>query len=188
MKNFKNYQDLCFYTIEENLKIAKYCLTTAKRENTNSCYGMSALILLASSIDAIGTFYRNGDNVFTPVTVKQIKAKKLGSVWRHFECYYDKFLCDKCDKPEFTVQFYQFARCLGIHNGTLNPSIRITMNLNKKGKIIEKLRTNTHIFLKDLYDSVVSSFAILKKECKQQIELEVYAPTTGGCQSNSSKK
>jgi hypothetical protein len=181
MKNIKNYQDLTFYTIEENLRIAKYCLETPKKANTNSCYGMSALILLASTIDAIGMFYRNGDNTFAPIEVKHVKSKQLGSVKGHFEFFYDKFLSNNCDKNSFTVQFYQYARCLGIHNGTLNPSIRITMNRHKNGKVIEQSRVNYHIYLIDLFDNVQLAFQTLKRESKVTIEPEVLGPTTGGC-------
>lgn len=180
MKNFKNYQDLTFFTIEENLKMAKHCLNTPKRINTNSCFGMSALILLSSTIDAIGMFYRNGDGKFAPIVLKEVKAQQLGHVKDHFEYFYDKFLSNNCEKKEFLVQFYQFARCLGIHNGTLNPSIRITMNRNKKGKVLEKRRVNYFIFLLDLYDNVKDAYKVLKKESCACIELEKPGPTTGG--------
>ena len=184
MRNFSNYQDLTIFSISENLKIAKYCLETPKKINTNSCYGMPALILLASVIDAIGMFYRNGDGKFSPITVKQVKAKQLGSVKSHFEYYYDKFLINNCEKKEFIVQFYEYARCLGIHNGTLNPSIRITVKRNKKGLILEKRRVNYFIFLADLFDNVKDAFEKLKKESSACIEQEIPELTTGGT-SNS---
>lgn len=162
------------------MKIAKHCLDTPKKINTNSCFGMPALILLLSTIDAIGMFYRNGYSNFAPIAVKQVKAKQLGSINSHFEYYYDKLLSNNCDKNEFLVQFYQFARCLGIHNGTLNPSIRITMNRNKKEKILEYRRVNYFIFLADLYDSVQNAYKLLKIESHTCIEIETPGPSTGG--------
>lgn len=180
MKNIKNYQDLTFFTIEENLKIIKHCLETPKRINTKSCFGMSALILLASTIDAIGMFYRNGDGKFAKIDVKHIKAQQLGSANSHFKYYHAKFLSNNCDKKAFLVQFYHFARCLGIHNGTLNPSIRITMNRNKKGKVLEQRRVNYFIYIVDLFDNVNDAYKTLKTESRVCIEQEVLGPTTGG--------
>lgn len=184
MKNFNHYQNLTFYTIEENLEIIRYCLNTPKKADTNSCYGMTALILLASTIDAIGTFYRNGDGNFKEMTIKTIKARDLGGVKNHFECFYDKFLQGKCLKTAFLKEFYQYARCLGIHNGTLHPEVRVTMNKNDKGRVIEKKHSNTFIYLNELYSCVKAAYEVMKKASLTSLEVERVGPTTGGTITN----
>lgn len=186
MKNFNHYQDLTFYTIEENLEIIYYCLNTPKKADTKSCYGMTALILLASTIDAIGTFYRKGDGNFQGLTIKTIKARDLGGVKSHFEYFYDKFLQGKCVKTVFLKEFYQYARCLGIHNGTLHPDVRVTMNKNDKGLVIEKKHSNTFIYLNELYSCVKAAYDLVKKASSTPLTLERVGPTTGGTTTNKS--
>lgn len=181
MKNFNNYQDFAIFTIRENLHIAKYCIDTPKRQNTNSCYGMSALILLSSVIDTIGMFYcRNGN--FTSITKQDVANNTLGKTQQHFDKFYDKFLTNHCDKNVFMDKFYHLARCRATHNNVLGDKIRITINALKKDVVFMEKRNVFHINLNALYEIVNNAFKTLLRESKSQVFLneEQFSPTTGG--------
>lgn len=125
-----NKLDLQRFTMREYLDTAKVCIDTPKQENTNSCYGMSALVLLTSVINTIGLFYWEWQN-----------KGKSGKVEEHFEAFYNKFLVGTLnDMSDFKNYFYKFARCYAVHGSSLH----------KKTKII--FGTGTPIFIKEASD------------------------------------
>ena len=185
MKSFKDYNEFAAYTMDENLRAAKLCLTTPKAKNTNSCYGMSAIILLSSVIDALGMFYRNGNNA-TNITETEVKNNKLGKVSTHFKAFYDKFLVGVCEEHFFMGEFYDFVRCRATHNNILGPKVNITINNSSNGKVFEKKHTkaSTYVYLNELYDIVKKAYDVFIIEQKLVL-CETLQPTTGStiCQS-----
>ena len=181
MRLFEDYQQFAFCTIKENLAIARYCIDTPKKVNTNTCYGMPAIVLLASTIDIIGTFYRTGS--YSSVSKHNVQAdNELGSARSHFEQYHSKFLSNPnvCDRDLFLDSFYRLSRCRATHNGVLGPKVVITINKSKNGRFIIKKRELTHIFLNELYNIVLHSFKVLLSESKEIIKQENLGPSTGG--------
>lgn len=179
MKSFKDYNEFAAYTMYENLRAAKLCLTTPKAKNTNSCYGMSAIILLSSVIDALGMFYRNG-NIATKITETDVKNNKLGKVCTHFKAFYDKFLVGVCDGNFFMGEFYDFVRCRATHNNILGPKVNITINKSSNGKVFEKKhrRASTYVYLNELYKIVKDAYDVFISEQKIVLS-ETPQPTTG---------
>jgi len=179
MKNFKDYNDFAAYTIAENLRAIQLCLTTPKVKNSNSCYGMSVVILLSSVIDTLGMFYRNGNRV-EKITETDVKNNKLGKVSAHFKAFYDKFLVNVCDEHFFMGEFYEFARCRATHNNVLGPKLKITINKSSNGKVFEKKhrRASTYVYLNELYKIVKDAYDVFISEQKIVLS-ETPQPTTG---------
>ena len=48
---------LALESIEENLQLADYAIKNRKDGENPGCYGVSAVILLSSILDSIGTFF-----------------------------------------------------------------------------------------------------------------------------------
>ena len=186
MRNFKDYVEFAFRSIEESIKIAKYSISTLKEENTDSCYGMAAIILLASSIDAIGTFYQSGS--FKPILEKDIVSNNLGAVKDHFTAFYNKFLAPHYDCGDFMGSFYTFTRCRSVHNAVLGPRVHIKKCINKKGKFMVTRMYNgkkhSYIYLNELYKVVSDAYQIALKESSRKLLPEIFAPSTGGTIDN----
>ena len=180
MKNFNDYNDFAAYTMDENLKAAKLCLKTPKIKTSNSCYGMSAVILLSSVIDTLGMFYRNG-NIATKIAGTDVKNNKLGKVSTHFKAFYDKFLVGVCEEHFFMGEFYDFVRCRATHNNILGPKVNITINKSSNGKVFEKKhkQASTYVYLNELYDLVKKAYDVFITEQKLVL-CETPQPTTGG--------
>lgn len=161
MSTFNNYRDFAFTTIRENLIIAKYCLTTTKKEGETGCYGMPALLLLSSIIDIIGTFYRNGK--YEDISIVEVSSNKcLGPTSHHFNEYRKKFVGNLCSKQDFLKYIYEYSRCKAVHNGLLYPNVFISCSKSKV--IMRTVDNNTYVFLQALYDLVEKSFGIMIKE------------------------
>lgn len=87
MEQITDFNEFAFLTIEENLKIAEYAMSKPKSPDSDSCYGMSAFVLMSSVIDIIGTFYRKGH--FEYITSEAVKeTDKLGTCKDHFKYFF----------------------------------------------------------------------------------------------------
>lgn len=188
MAKFNDYQEFAFHSVEEYLQMARLCMSIPKKTDaTNSnCYGMAALVLIASTIDTIGTFYRDGAQ-FKTITEADVtnKAKSnkppLGSGQCHFEEFYKKYIGTKSGitKDDFIDRFFKYARCRANHNSVLGPDVEITMKSSDKNDIFTYDGTTLIIHLKDLLDSVQIAFEQTKKDAGCSVSTFVEGPDTG---------
>ncbi|MDO4951135.1 MAG: hypothetical protein Q4E49_03630 [Bacteroidales bacterium] len=177
MAIFDNYTEFASSTIEENLAVAKYSIETPKGNN-NSCYGMPALILLASCIDTMGTLYDKKGN-FGELT-KDVVIDRRGKTREHYENFYHKFI-DKqqYNKEIFIKDFYELCRCKATHNGVLGMDIFITKNGNDNSLFVSEDNI-VKIHLPALYDLVKEAYAQMKKDANLSTnEKEEQEPETG---------
>lgn len=109
--------------MQENIELAEHAIKTPRKEGSDSCYGNSAVILLASVLDAIGAYYCHKDNngSFTSYDLKPIHIER-GKVKCHFSEVYNLFIkdlknnCGYTDEQCFVDDFYQNFRCGLTHN------------------------------------------------------------------------
>ena len=142
-----NNLDLQRFTMREYLDTAKACIDTPKQENTNSCYGMSALVLLTSVINTIGLFYWE----------KQNKGGD-GKVSEHFGEFYNKFLVGTLnDVADFKKYFYEFARCCAVHGSNLHKKTKITFG-TEAPLFIKEASDKYCINLSELYLKVEGAY------------------------------
>lgn len=87
----KTYNSLSITTICEYLEAARICINTRKYDG--GVYGMAALVLLTSSIDAMGSYYKKdksgvGGYCFdNKANMERVSTK----VKNHFEAVYSVF-------------------------------------------------------------------------------------------------
>lgn len=165
-------------TIEENLTIIEYCLNNRKKEGVESCYGMSAVILMSSVIDTIGTFYRN-NNSYTPITQEDIDMESLGSGRKHFNIYWNKFLKSSCRKKDFIDIFYKNVRCKSVHNGIINRDTFISKSEEQSTKVLVIKNKTAIIFLRELFNVIKKSYETLKQDITVDNVLGNPDPSTG---------
>lgn len=183
MALFDNYQDFAFHSMHESLEMAEMCLRTEKKEGSDAYYGMAAFILIASVMDTIGTFYRNGS--FQGMTKKDVKEKKggkkslLGGTNKHFERYYELFLSGTIKKTPFMDVFYPYARCRATHNSVLGPNIEITTDSTPNKEIFSCPNGVLVVHLRELLDSVKQAHQVALKDWNQSLALEQYRSLTG---------
>lgn len=182
MAIFNSNQDFAISTIEENLKIADYCIRNPKEDKTDCCYGMPALILLSSAIDIIGTFYYS--NAFTT---------DLGSTIKHFEEFYDRFMEGKagqqpniCDRGLFIDKFYKLGRCKATHNGVLGAKFIITTNNNASNTCIWEDHDSVWVQLHQLHNLIDSAFQTMKSNLGTTSQVEQLLDNTGFTSCNIS--
>lgn len=191
MALFDNYQDFAFRSMQESLEIAEMCLKTEKKEGSDACYGMAAFILIASVMDTIGTFYRNGS--FQGMTIKDVKEKKggkkslLGGTNKHFERYYERFLSGTIKKTPFMDVFYPYARCRATHNSVLGPKIEITTDSTPNKKIFSRQNGVLVVHLWELLDSVKQAHQVALKDLNRPVASEQYGSLTGSPETNISQ-
>ena len=179
MKNFKNYQEFALFTIRENLYIAKHCLNTPKRKNTNSCYGMSALILLSSVIDTIGSFYKEDrDTIIIKQNITYSNSERTST---HFKMFYKNFLRNVCEENLFMTNFYSLARCRAIHNSTLGAKLRITINKLCDNTLFLEKKGRHYLNIQVLYDITNNALEKLNDDLSVDVtnQNERPGPTTG---------
>lgn len=120
MARRSNPTDIAFDSIKENLEVCEYCLQNHK--------GMPAFTLLLTSIDAIGTFYREG-GVFNaiPQEVGKLQSdQKEGP--SHMNAFKKRFGEQVKDIPDsfFNKNFYGDVRSKVIHNCLMRKDYLIT--------------------------------------------------------------
>lgn len=177
MKQITDFNEFAFLTIEENLKIAEYAMSKPKSPDSDSCYGMSAFVLMASVIDIIGTFYCSGH--FEYITPEAVRSKHgLGRCSEHFNCFFKRFIPGKYSKKEKRI-FYEYARCKATHNGVLGVNVLITILDSPDGCFFKYADGVSTIYLKHLYSVVSHSYEAMKKESKDVTSPVLLGPTTG---------
>ena len=188
MALFSNYQDFAFRSMQESLEMAEMCLKTEKKEGSGAYYGMAAFILIASVMDTIGTFYRNGS--FQAMTIKDVMEKKggknslLGGTNKHFERYYELFLSGTIKKTPFMGVFYPYARCRATHNSVLGPKIEITTDSTPNKKIFSRQNGVLVVHLWELLDSVKQAHQVALKDLNRPVASEQYGSLTSSTETN----
>ena len=84
MAQYNDINQFIYATIQEYIDSAKLCIDALKGGSANDCYGMSALVLLTSAIDAMGTYFRNSSYNLLPNDSKDWK-QELGVAKNHYE-------------------------------------------------------------------------------------------------------
>lgn len=159
MAIYKNVNELAYATIQENLDAAQHCIYCLKKED-GGCYGMSALILLTSVIDAMGSFYEQGS--FTPFPDKgsDLDNRLKDKVRQHFEDmymkYYNKYFSSKKD---FTDILYHKYRCNPVHNNLLNYDYLIATANDADKNVLGKEDSKTILYIDRLYEATKVIFS-----------------------------
>ena len=123
-----SFISLSLTTIQEYLDAAKMCIENQKQDN--GIYGMAALVLLCSAIDAIGSYYKkepDGSYKFdSQVDLENLKY----SVENHFRAVYKEFFSknnfpemSNLDENSFIATVYTEDRNKATHNAVVNNTI-----------------------------------------------------------------
>ena len=163
MAIYNDYIRFALDTIEENLIVIEHCLSTRKNKEVDNCYGMSAVILMSSVIDTIGTFYRN-NNTYKPITQEDLDNNSLGRGKKHFKVYWERFLEGRCEKDDFMIFFYENIRCKSVHNGIINRDTFISKSNKQDSKILVIENKTAIIFLRELFNVIKKSYETLKQD------------------------
>lgn len=161
MAIFNNINDLAYDTILENLGAAEQCIYKLRKAD-GGCYGMSALILLMSVIDSMGTFYENGVFTLLPENNADLKkrVKQPGAVTDHFEAMYDHYYKDYIsEKEDFMDVLYRKYRCNPIHNNVLQYDYFLSIADDSKKSVIGKDGTKTTVYVDKLYEVTKEVFS-----------------------------
>lgn len=168
MAYFDDYNEFAFRSIEESLIMAEKCIKSPKGKVVDSCHGMAAIILIASVMDTIGTFYRKGyfQKISENDVINDNNGSHLGSVIQHFKQYHKRYLSPKkvISKTKFMKKFYPYARCRATHNSVLGPDVELTLASAKNGAIFSHEQNKLNIHLNELLNSVQAAFEEMKKD------------------------
>jgi len=151
----KNLDQLAMDAINENFELAEYAIKTPRKEGTDSCYGNSALLLLSSVLDAIGSYYieiKKGDKASFVSFENEPNFEKRKGGGVHFENVYDIFISNRKDNCGYTSRdmfkkdFYENFRCGVTHNAVFSEG-KITLHNNTDS-------SSKTLNIKDLLDMV----------------------------------
>ena len=193
MALFNNYQEFAFCSIDEYIKMAKVCMSIPKEDKgSGTCYGMAALVLIASAMDAIGTFYRTKS--FKTITEDDVEDTqkganaKLGFVKEHFREYHKRYMPDATiSEDDFIDKFYTFARCRATHNSVLGPKVRITTDATDSKEIFTEDNVIFYVHLQELLSSVEVAFEQTKREGGNILSVVLDCSDTGKTSSDSTE-
>lgn len=191
----------------ENLAMADYAITHKKSDDDNAgCYGVSAMILLTSILDSIGTFYClddaansiNRSSSFNYVfklynnNIRNDWYHYVGNTRCHFEQVYKQFsdiIKNKgiLDKDTFVDILYKVFRCGLVHNAVTNAGFLLSNASDKR--VLEKTSGGTFIlyvpqFL-DMVKQILETFRqqhekeILQEAETQNIDIDIPISVTG---------
>lgn len=160
-----------------------------EEKDSGACYGMASLVLIASAMDAIGTFYRTGS--FKTITEDDVEDTqrgpnaKLGLVKEHFSEYYKRYMLDaNISESDFIDKFYIFARCRATHNSVLGPKVRITTDSTDSKEIFTEEDTILYVHLKELLSSVEAAFEQTKRDAGNTNSVVLNCSGTGSTTSD----
>lgn len=165
MAMHNDINNLVYDTIEEYLQAARVCITSNKSDS--GCYGMAALVLLASAIDAMGTYYRSGGTYsFLPNTSSDWK-KELGAVINHYQNIYNAYFVNKQafkDLNEFKTIFYEEYRCHAVHNAMITQSNVLSVAGDTGKPVITDSNGIRYLYIDRLYHVVNVVFQEFKND------------------------
>ena len=139
-----NLDQLAMDAINENIEFAEIAINTPKAQNSDSCYGNVALLLLASVLDAIGSYYNHKDSKgqFVSFNSKPNIEERDGGK-EHFKQVYDNYISNIKDNCGYTSQdmfikdFYENFRCGVTHNAVFSDGkLVMHTNTNSSSKIL----------------------------------------------------
>lgn len=156
-----SFNHLSTATIKEYLNVAHDCLTPSNENN--DVYGMAALVLLASSIDAIGSYYKKDKSRFyfdSKVSMEQVGTavkNHFDAVYSVFFDYKDKFPeMQNLNKEDFITLVFDNSRNKAVHNAVVSTSIAIS----KSEERTLASKDNKVLYVDVLYDCVERAFGI----------------------------
>lgn len=124
---------------------------------------MAALVLLASSIDAIGSYYKKDKSRFyfdSKVSMEQVGTavkKHFDAVYSVFFDYKDKFPeMQNLNKEDFITLVFDNSRNKAVHNAVVSTSIAIS----KSEERTLASKDNKVLYVDVLYDCVERAFGI----------------------------
>ena len=158
----KTYNGLSITTIREYLDAAKICIET--RKSNGGIVGMAALVLLTSSIDAVGSYYKKDKSVAGGYCFdnKVDMGHVSTAVKNHFYAVYSVFFDDKDKFPEmqdlnkenFITLVFDNARNKAVHNAVVSTFIAT----DESGKRTLASKDNKDLYVDVLYDCVERAF------------------------------
>lgn len=168
MAQHQDINSFVYTTIEEYIDAAGICLNTVKNKVPDDCFGMAALVLLTSAIDAMGTYFRKKQGQYDLLPAKCTNWKsELGDVKQHYvNIYYEYF--DKtgafADESEFVDILYREYRCHAVHNGMITETHTLQKVVSKKPQVVEKKCGGTYVYVDRLFNVVKDVFETFKKD------------------------
>lgn len=155
--------------MRENIELAEHAIKTSRKEGSDSCYGNSAVILLASVLDAIGAYYchKNNKGSFTSYDQKHIH-KERGKVNDHFRQVFNLFIkdlennCGYTDEQCFVDDFYQNFRCGLTHNAEFEEGCLVLHEDSDSS--IKRLNVEELLnMVKEVYDTFIEKNSLVSK-------------------------
>lgn len=138
-----NLDQLAMDAIKENLELAEIAIKTPRQEGSDSCYGNSALLLLSSVLDAIGSFYNHKDNKGQFVSLgSKSNLKEREGAKEHFNHVYNYYIknmennCGYTSEDMFIKDFYENFRCGVTHNAVFSDGKLVMHNSTDVSKKI----------------------------------------------------
>lgn len=164
----------------ENLSLADYAVNHRKSNDEDSgCYGVSAVILLTSILDSVGTFYcldnmatspSRGNNFSSGFKLYDNQVSidwyhYVGNARCHFEQVYNNYLISTgnnygiTDQKSFVDVLYKVYRCGLVHNSVTNTGY--VLSPTKDNMVFKRAGSNTiilnvpqfYIMVKDILKS-----------------------------------
>lgn len=151
-------------TICEYLDAARICIN--KHKSDGGVHGMAALVLLTSSIDAMGSYYKKDksgvgsycfDNKVNMGRVSTKVKNHFDAVYSVFFDYKDKFPeMQNLNKEDFITLVFDNSRNKAVHNAVVSTSIAIS----KSEERTLASKDNKVLYVDVLYDCVERAFGI----------------------------
>lgn len=163
----KDINQFVYTTIQEYLDGAKLCIDTLKKDDSKGCYGMAALTLLSSAIDAMGTYFRDPNTATYSLLPDDSKNWKdeLGQAKVHYKHIYNEYFSDYFDsETEFTELFYVEYRCHAVHNGMLTEKHHLCKDGGNKQPVVENKGGMSYVYVDSLYYAVREAFGNFQKD------------------------
>lgn len=161
MARRNNPTDIAFDSIKENLEACEYCLQNNK--------GMAAFTLLLTSMDAIGTFYREkGSFKVIPPNIGKLESDQNEGP-SHMNAFKNRFEAQVKNVPDsfFDKCFYGDVRSKVIHNCLMREGYFITDSRNEIMVCDEEVKT---INLYPLYRMVDQCYAMAYSDYREANE------------------
>ena len=166
MAQYNDINQFIYATIQEYIDSAKLCIDALKGGSANDCYGMSALVLLTSAIDAMGTYFRNSSYNLLPNDSKDWK-QELGVAKNHYDNIYDEYFKNTqafSDSKQFMDILYAEYRCHAVHNGMMTKTCLLRKGGTKKLPIIESVDGKSYLYIDRLYHLVKDVFQDFERD------------------------
>lgn len=162
-----NLDQLAMDAINEYIDLAEKAIETPRKNdaNNNSCHGCAAVVLLASVLDAIGSYYNcdSQKGVFVSYD-REPNLDKRGKVGEHFDQVYKQFQniinnYGYIGNNSFKKDFYIVFRNKLVHNAVfakgklvMHNSTDVTKNILNVNDLLEMVKKVKDKFYNDHLD------------------------------------